>query len=367
MTYSARCLLPFHHIAIRPNNKVYPCCQFRWEHVPDDLSLEYPDVFNHPFMGELRQHMKTDTKHPGCSQCYDQERMSGGTKSMRLEYLEKLGTDIPETPTITHVDLALSNVCNNRCRMCGPELSTNWYADAKALGQEYFEGQHSGIKNSVSVLSEYDLSKLRFIKLIGGEPLMEQEKFIEILRKCDRSNLTILLTTNATKVPKPELFALLKECKKVRVSLSIDGFGKMNDFLRKGSKWETVVNAIDWFWANFPDNVYIHTVISIYTINNFWKLHQFVKERYGEKLYLEYQMVDGVSWMYPRNLPQSAKDYVLEKVKNLGDKYVFEMVQAELANVGSWELFNKMDSKLNALRMEDWRTINRELCEITKQ
>ncbi len=82
-----RCLLPFHHLAIRPNDQVYPCCQFRHEHTPKDLNLYHDDVFNHPFMEELRQAMIDDRPHPGCSMCYEQEKNSNGTHSMRLDFV----------------------------------------------------------------------------------------------------------------------------------------------------------------------------------------------------------------------------------------------------------------------------------------
>ena len=82
--YKHRCLLPFHHIAIRPNNQVYPCCQFRHEHTPKDLHLDHEDVFNHSFMQDLRQKMVNDEYVEGCSMCYQQEEISNGTKSKRL-------------------------------------------------------------------------------------------------------------------------------------------------------------------------------------------------------------------------------------------------------------------------------------------
>ena len=49
------CPLPFSHLAIRPNGKVYPCCIFDWDHVPKDLDLSHPDVFNHPFLKDVRE------------------------------------------------------------------------------------------------------------------------------------------------------------------------------------------------------------------------------------------------------------------------------------------------------------------------
>ena len=365
--YKHRCLLPFHHIAIRPNNQVYPCCQFRHEHTPKDLHLDHEDVFNHSFMQDLRQKMVNDEYVEGCSMCYQQEEISNGTKSMRLDFIRDLGSEIPSKSFLTHVDLALSNVCNNRCRMCNPELSTNWYADAKKLGNEFFQPvQLSGIKNSKEILENYDLSRLRYLKLIGGEPLMEQEKFINLLKRCDLSNLRILLTTNTTVIPSDELYDLLRKCKVVWVNLSVDAFGDLNSFLRKGSKWDNVTKVIDWFADHFPGNAKIHGIISIYNVNNFYKLEQYIKTKHSNKVKCEWQMVDGPNWMQPSNLPDNVKKIILENLKDKISSHTLSMVESEFKNTGNFNLFLDKDAKLNNLRNENWVELNNELFNLVK-
>ena len=363
-SFKHRCLLPFHHLAIRPNNQVYPCCQFRWENTPQDLNLSHPDVFNHPFMQELRKKMINDEYVEGCSMCYQQEELSGGTKSMRLDFVRDLGSEIPEQPILTHVDMALSNVCNNRCRMCNPDLSTNWYVDAKKLEGFFPPIDHRGVKNSDDVLENYDLSQMRYIKLIGGEPLMEEKKFINLLKRCDLSKLSILLTTNSTIIPSDELHSLLKQCKTVWVNLSVDAYGELNSFLRKGSRWDKVVEVIDWFSINAPGRSKIHGIISIYNVNNFYKLEEFVKDRYPGTVQIEWQMVDGPDWMQPANLPLSAKNIILLDLKGKVSDHVYSMVEAECMKAGNIDLFLEKDAKLNEVRQEDWRTINPELCAL---
>lgn len=368
MNVKYRCLLPFHHLAIRPNNQVYPCCQFRHEHTPQDLNLDHADVFNHPFMHELRQAMTDDRPHAGCSMCYEQEKTSNGKHSMRLDFIRELGSEIPAKPVLTHVDLALSNVCNNRCRMCNPELSTNWYADAQKLGSEFFPPvKHSGIKTSKDLLESHDPSQLRYLKLIGGEPLMEQQQFVDILKKCDLPNLRILLTTNTTIIPGEELHSLLKQCKKVWVNLSVDAYGELNNFLRKGSKWEKVTEVIDWFAANFPGNAKVHGIISIYNVNNFYELENYINSRHKGKVYCEWQMVDGPNWMQPANLPDPVKNVILTKLKLRTSERAYAMVESEFKKTGDFKLFLDRDDKLNQLRNENWMQLNPALHDLLKE
>lgn len=361
------CPLPFSHLAIRPNGKIYPCCAFDWEHTPEDLDLNHPDVFNHPFLKEIRELMKKGEKVQGCNRCYYNEEHTGG--SVRTYFIREADKyELPKEPTddisLVYVDLALSNACNNKCRMCNPELSTSWYSDAKALGIKISKG----ILDQREVLDNYDLTKLRFIKMIGGEPLMEQPKFISLLERCDRKKLSILLTTNTTLIPNEKLTSLLKECKNVRINLSIDATEKLNDFLRKGSMWSTVVENINWYLKNFQD-IKVHAVASIYNINHLDKLLMFFKENFS-KIGVEYVLIDGPDWMHPKHLPESVK-HDLKITLGLWHRQFnmpfFKILIDQLNHPGDFRKFMKNDKSLSDLRNENWKDVNPELFELVKE
>jgi sulfatase maturation enzyme AslB (radical SAM superfamily) len=371
MNKTTYCPLPFSHLAIRPNGRVFPCCIFRWDSVPEDFKISDPNVFNHPFLENIRNKMRNNEPVDGCSRCYENEEKTG--KSTRVYFMEKgkdFGLDVGSTDaSLVYLDLALSNTCNNKCRMCGPELSTNWYSDAKALGMKI----PKGIIEQNVVLANYDLSTLRAIKLIGGEPLMEEAKFIDVLKRCDRTQLSIMLTTNATLTPSPELYSLLSECKQVRINLSIDAFGPLNDFLRKGSKWEKTVENINWFYKNFTEtidknSVGLHSVASIYNLNQVDLLYKFIKDNFP-KINIDYVLADGPEWMLPRHLPESAKDVIKTKIaqwKTDIDVPLFKVALDELNKPGDFRKFIKQDTVLNELRSENWHEHNIELYEMVK-
>lgn len=350
-------------MAIRPNGTVQPCCYFNWYDVPEDFTLDYKNLFyDHPFMKKIREDLRQDKPVSGCSKCYKAEELTG--RSMRTEYIkeERLGfsEQPPEEPVLTYIDLALSNVCNNRCRMCSYELSTNWYSDAKKLGIEIPRGliEH---KNN---FDDIDFSKLTYIKMIGGEPLMEQDKFIEVLKRCKLDTMNILVTTNSTVRPNEELLDLLKQCKKVRWNLSIDSFGTMNDFLRKGSKWQNVQDNIHWFMQAFPGLVNVNGVVSIYNANNFYELTDYVNEHYP-KAKVAFNLLDGVDYMHPRHLPEEAKSYIINKLTGKNYPVVPRVIDA-LKQSGDFNSFLENDAKMNKLRDETWYGHNEELYSLIK-
>jgi organic radical activating enzyme len=365
------CVLPFHHLAVAPSGQIRPCCVFRQDEVPEDFNVSHPDPFNHDYMKWLRQKMRNDEYVHGCRKCYEDEKAS--SRSFRVDllspWMEDFGIPTVEegrgvVKKLTNIDLALSNVCNNKCRMCMPELSTHWYSDAKKLGLPI----PKGIITDNTIVNHYDLSDLRFIKILGGEPMMEQDKLIKVLKKCTLDKLTLLLVTNVSILPTPELSALLKQCKKVSIDMSIDSYGKLNDFLRKDSNWDTVHTNIRWYKNNF-NLVSMHSVSSIYNVN---KVHELLDFCIENDLGHDCVVVDGPDWMSPRNLPEEVKPWVLEYLESMEHKYVettsviqarkiFPLLKDDLAQEGDFGYFLRMDDTFNKLRTEHWKTLNPEL------
>lgn len=362
------CPLPWHHIAIRPNGRVYPCCYFRHQDTPEEFNLSHPDVFNHPFLNFVRDTIKFNQKVNGCKQCYHNEKLTG--KSMRTECLENVEKmfgkpfEIPEQPHLNYIDIAFSNVCNNRCRMCNPELSTNWYADAKALGIPI----NKGIIENIDPFKNIDVANLTYIKFIGGEPMLEQEKFINLLKRCNLPSLSLFIATNVTTRPNAELMKLFRQCKQIKVACSIDAYGRLNDFLRKGSVWEEIDCNLRWYSDNF-EIVLVHSVISIYNINKIHKLYEHVKENYPNVTF-QFVMVDGTDWMNPCNLPTEAKDTIMKQIYQIQHQEIidlFPMIYETLTSLGNFAKFKEMDHKLNLLRNEHWKEYNPELYELIKE
>lgn len=355
-----RCVLPFHHMAVRPDGGIRPCCYFRPESVPEDLNTSHSDPFNHPFMKDIRERMLKDLPVDGCSKCYQDEEASG--RSMRLDMNNPL-TDfgLPrknrgEEVKLTNLDWAFSNVCNNKCRMCGPELSTQWYSDAKKM---HYGFEHRGVLAKNTIIDDYDLSDLRFIKMLGGEPLMEQEKFIKMLNKCTLSQLSILLVTNTTLRPNEELTELFKKCKHINITFSIDAFGELNDFLRKGSKWQQVEENINWYKNTFTNvDFAVHSIASFYNVNLIDELIMFCLQH---KLPQHFVVVDGPNWIMPRNIPEPVKKKLLNKLEFQADNHkdkIYKLLIEELNRPGDFGMFIRNDIKLNSIRNEGWKDLN---------
>ncbi len=161
---------------------------------------------------------------------------------------------------------------------------------------------------------------------------------------------------------------LFRRCKQVKVSCSIDAYGKLNDFLRKGSHWEEVDKNLRWYANNF-EIVMVHSVISIYNINQIEKLFEHVKDQYPN-VHFQFVMVDGPDWIRPCNLPVDVKDKIMKKINTLEHEEIINfrgIVYEHLSRPGSFSKFKEMDDKLNDLRNEHWKDVNPELYEMLKE
>jgi len=360
------CVMPFHHMAIRPDGQIFPCCVFRPENVPEDLNVSHPDPFNHEYMKDLREKMRNDEYVDGCSLCYEEERVSA--RSMRTDLVAPwmshfgLPTEAEgrgKVKKLTNIDLSLSNVCNNKCRMCNPDLSTQWYSDAKKLGWSI----PKGVVKKNTIVEEYDLQDLRFIKLLGGEPMMEQERIIQILKKCNLDKLSLLVVTNTTLTPCDELADLMSQCEKVTIDFSIDSYGPLNDFLRKGSDWQTTVKNIEWYKERFRF-LNVHSVVSIYNVNMMHELFDFCDDYELDHCY---NLLDGPWWMCIKNLPKEISPWLHEYVDEQLQKRsvlhhkVLKLIKNEIDQEGDFGEFLRYDQKLNMIRGEHWMDKNPEL------
>ena len=358
------CILPWNHVRVWQTGKAWPCCQWVGE-TPEDMNVNNGDVMNHPLMVETRARMLEDKPVKGCSRCYRLERETG--TSMRLDVntgiFGGIGQDVDKMvpvhkdsePKLRYLELSISNACNNSCRMCGPELSTHWYTDAKKIGMAIPKGIQ------YNPLNKTDLSNLRFLKLLGGEPLLHPKEIINILDRCDLPKLNLMLITNTTQRPTEEIIQRFKKLNKLTVTLSIDAFGPLNEFLRTGSNWEEVKANLHWFRKQNWCRLTVHGVITIYNVNCFMELHNYCRKL---GVFANFMVVEGPEYMRPRHLPEQVKQQLLEKYEKEQKLSFVKDTIYELKQTGSWSTFRNTDRLMNKIRKERFEDYNQDLAEM---
>lgn len=197
----------------------------------------------------------------GCTSCWQSEQ-GGGTsrRQLELEWLMK-NPEIDETSTeLLCLDYNVGNTCNAACIMCDPGSSSLWQAE---LGQEFL------ITNNP--IKQLDLSKLRRIYLVGGEPFLIKETKNMLLnikqQQGTLENLEVECQTNGSNFKNNQIMSLLHECKKVTIKISMDAVGKEYEYIRHPLKWQTIDENFEFLLKNYKFEVAVGATIGIHNID----------------------------------------------------------------------------------------------------
>jgi organic radical activating enzyme len=322
------------------------------------LRDDFNEVRNHPTLVELRRSMLNGEKSDLCKLCWDEESLGLTSKRQHQQYiyedtLQKIvenedlsgNINVHEFP-IQYLDSRLGNLCNMKCRMCGPGDSSLWLEEVYELGTSSFKfgkidnpydiEKVSGVYKIKSDDFQYynsdkfnsDIQKIlptvTRIYFTGGEPLINKKHY-EILNYCIENNLskniTLEYNTNGTTLNK----ALLDQWKNfasVNVCFSIDGVGTIANYIRYPSKWEVIQqNMHDLDNADIP-NLYCNTnaTINIFNVKHFLEMldwyHNSKFKRFAPML--EWHRLVGPEFLNVQILPAETK----KEITALYDNYI---------------------------------------------
>ena len=216
-------------------------------------------------MQQLRQNMLDGVwDKEGCMSCWKKEEQ--GNISQRQKWLLRKPHDFKSqegynNPQLTgnpvnHMFINYSNICNFKCRMCGPNFSNSLIPEHKhlhaiGLGKKV---KVESIKNR-NFINDYlknnpsSLDNVNSIWITGGEPLMDNSCYdlIDILNDYDKAYDTdMVLTTNGSKVDLDKL-QKFENLKFFELDLSIDAPNNMFEYMRSAGvySWAQMSSLID--------------------------------------------------------------------------------------------------------------------------
>lgn len=265
------CALPWVHSFVNQNGNYQVCCTSeeydnniydknrKIFSVVDEVPVD--EIMNSNFMKKLRVQMMEGEWPEFCNRCKMTEQLMGVSrriienksyKSLEENLLVNTADDgeIQDLKVIS-CDYRLGNHCNLQCRMCYPGATKKWIKDwldvtpkspfnkedlIKFQNYDWYES--NGLIKDVEQKSQ----TIEHLHFGGGEPLMSprMRDILKVYIDNGRAN-EILLTynTNITILPK-QVLELWPHFKEVRLLVSIDGYGDLNDYIRPPSKWNEI-------------------------------------------------------------------------------------------------------------------------------
>ena len=261
MSKDTLCVVPWVHLNFEPNGKVVPCClTSHHNYFAGDLTKQpIEEIWNSKNMKELRQQFLAGEEPKICATCFDREKVTG--ESGRYYQNKEFSNVIKIIPEITepdgsvpdmklmYWDFRFSNLCNFKCRSCGPRYSSAWVPDAKKLG--YTDQEKVWNIETVDDKTNFDFLKdqvkhVQKVYFAGGEPLMMPEHWqtLDLLVENKRFDVKISYNTNCSTFTYGKKNALdywrQWDNWKIEVWPSLDEIGERAELIRSGTVWKKV-------------------------------------------------------------------------------------------------------------------------------
>ena len=324
-----------------------PCCNFQSSHDVEERAKH----INDNQLIKVRELLKNGSWPIGCKNCKDSE--DSGSASMRTIWNKELGEDLPldtllDPSNVRYLDLTFSNKCNSKCMTCSSSLSSLWGEEYDHIWKD-FPSVIGGVSKKLDKNNNYiavyiddtnvDELIIKYpnvvrISFVGGEPTIHEEglRFCEELIRLDRAkNISISYVTNLTNLD-DRLLDIWHKFKSVHVSVSIDGYGKVNEYIRYPIKWKKVeehVRTMFGYTKKYPQkyNISLSHTVSLFNINEsprllewWWDLCQ---EFNSDESYVFYSVFLNKVWA-----PDHLKTNLLStKFRELGLQNLNSLVQ----------------------------------------
>jgi len=381
------CVAPWTHTYLSPQGERRLCCASREKatYIKQYIDSDNPDHdayfnpvtlkdhWNSDYMKNIRKKMMAGEMLPQCQVCNENILNLYTYKSYFTNTLfpHKIDSIFENTDDTGHTtlepisyDYRISNLCNFKCRMCGDLLSSSWATERRLMGNineqhEPFYKKENQLKfnkfqKEVAETELWDSVKKGIIEEIywvGGEPLMWEIHWdiMKYLVDTGQSkNVVIRYNTNLSRIEHKgiKLYDLLPNFKNVNLCASIDGTGKIVEYVRTGIEWD------EWY-NNFKQGLFLNekygnhgmvldltiTLPGLFSIKNLFDIAKeldvttYIKTTFSfdssvimspvsiPKPILENIVDDIVSYIEPRVTPKT--NIYLEALRDLRSKPTF--------------------------------------------
>jgi len=308
------CIMPWNSMAVTPDGRVTPCCVIN--NTSKFLSKNIDDgVRSSKLWADMRRSMLNGEKLEDCRSCHLKESL--GAMSQRLIHTKETNRPTTTDPLpLERIEIAFSNLCNLACVGCDEETSSTFAVKNGSFAPYVTHGQ---------TFEGVDLSFVKYLKVLGGEPLMEELKLISLLNRMNLNDLEIEIITNGTRFPSKDLLDLLEKCRWVNVHVSMDGVSEVNEWCRWPVNHGSVVSNMRRYEAWGKADLKIASLVNVY---NVWTLEQFNEMIVDgfKRWKVLYNWVKSPAWQCVNVIPSDKRPTFK------GDYHVYRVTESMMAS-----------------------------------
>lgn len=268
------CMAPWVHTFCSPQGERRMCCASREptqnfkQYIDSETTknekfnpLTLEDHWNSDHMKDVRKRMLAGETLPECEVCNKKllntdvyrDYFNGHFGYLRSSALKETVDGFYTQLPISY-DYRLSNLCNFKCRMCGPQLSSQWEAESRKHNLHNEPWMEKNVRATIEdfqndvvkqeLKQAIENKTIREIYWCGGEPLMwdtHWEFMLRIIELGYADEVLIRYNTNLSNIYQPTtagtltLFSgILQNFKNWQICASIDGLGQIGEYIRTG-------------------------------------------------------------------------------------------------------------------------------------
>jgi len=254
------------------------------------VNFKYPDSsadqwLNSDYIQYVRQELSHGNQIKECNKCWQKEKHSevslrqtaNDTVTKNLGHLIdqswvklylKHKTDY-KSDLLLSADISLTNVCNFACSMCNPANSSKIYAHWQQTKDSVWVIHNlsqnpaylNQVRNAFVDKGNYQLLKFVIdqhtpnIKVLGGEPLLDMKmlKMLASIPDQQKQKTALTIVTNAS-VSLLDTLEQLGNFGHVHFCVSLEGIAEVQDWVRKGSTWESIKINLEQFCKQMPES-----------------------------------------------------------------------------------------------------------------
>jgi hypothetical protein len=406
------CILPWIHFHAWPDKRVMPCCIADSNKPVSSTDKDTVlDIMNSPDFNEMRLKMLNDEYVDVCKRCYDLEDM--GIWSMRksnnarryeqsIDLVESTNTDGSINKfKLKYLDIRFSNICNMKCRTCGPGCSSRWADEfVKMQGKSGKKDLKKFFNMDSTVVNANDdgtlLTKLKpylldteEVYFAGGESLITNEHYdiLDYWIEHNHTNVELTYTTNLLTLRYKNKHAIeyWEKFPNVQIWASLDGRDDVAELLRHGTEWKQIHKNLLDIKKYVPHvKLGITPTISLFNVFSFPDFHRWlIEEGLIDVSGLRLNILTYPPEMNIGNLPREIAAKLEDKwwyhfhwikgkyldseqyEQNVGQfRTVCGALEKAEANVGLLKEFFDKNKKYDGLRNELWYESIPELTEL---
>jgi sulfatase maturation enzyme AslB (radical SAM superfamily) len=314
-----------HFVRFNPNGSVSRCGHMI--NAPQFDSLEQMD--SSEWLAEIKNASSTWPKE--CVRCQQTEQIN--QTSIRINAIE---FDQKQThPDYLCIGGVLDNICNSACQSCSQHHSTK-------IGSLISGSNYPMVDNS-KAFWQLPLQRVVHLDINGGEP-SASKNYRYILKNLPSSVASVRINTNCGLII-PEIESLLANGIHVTVTVSLDGIGRIHDYLRWPIKWDHFERNLNTYKNMGLQAVNTWTTVSALNIGDLKNILEYTKQQGLDHSWALLELPDVLNVKYSNHftrtadVPDELKSIVAQDRDNTVELQLWTYAQDQLRDIKLWDYY----------------------------